>query len=400
MMEEALKPEDGQPLEDKRLKTVETRAVTPPAQPGGWTGFLDDVIVELGYTNQETVDWAVDQGRQLGQSVGTVLVDSKIVSEDQLSRAIAEMHGLEHVELALFDVDLDVARLISRQAARRYHAVPIAFDSNGELIVALADPVDPLAVSDIAVMTRSEVHPMVASESSIDAVAENLRDARGIGSMLNGYPGGGKPEVMDHQAVPTINYGAPQEPAPQPRSWQSVEPPAPAKQEAPAPPKAEPEQLPPAQPTAPAQGLEPLDDTEMPEELVRARSALAQLSDRLAAYEPRSRELAAERDALQAEVERGAEERDRLRQQLEDSELRAQAAQASLEELRGERDRERDQRSGLAEQLEKRLAKATDANRRLEQRLGAVIAATAEVRAACENLVARSDDRALPPLSR
>ena len=120
----------------------------------------------------------MEQGRVLGQTVGAVLVENRVLSEDQLSRAIAEFHGLDHVDLDAFDVDLNVARLISRQAAQRYRAVPIGFDSEGALIVALADPVDPLAVSDIGVMTKSQVRPMVAAESAIKEIIERLPDTR------------------------------------------------------------------------------------------------------------------------------------------------------------------------------------------------------------------------------
>jgi hypothetical protein len=150
--------------------------ITPPSQPGGRSGFLDDVIVELGFTDRQTAEWAVEQGRVDGQAVPDVLLGARILSEDQLSRATAELHGLDHVDLNEFDVQVDVARLISKSAASRYQAVPIAFDDEGTLLVALSDPVDPLAVDDIAVMTKSVVHPMVATKSSIDAVIEQLVD--------------------------------------------------------------------------------------------------------------------------------------------------------------------------------------------------------------------------------
>jgi hypothetical protein len=182
------------------------RGVTPPGQPGGRTGFLDDLIVELGFIDRETADWAVEQGRVEGQAVGAVLVEGRILTEDQLARAIAELHGLDHVDLDAFGVDLDVAQLITRQAARRYKAVPIASDADGTLIVALADPVDPLAVSDVGVMTKSEVKPMVATESQIDAVIAHLHDAPGVpGSAA----GDSRPDmsVNDHQAVPEGDYG-------------------------------------------------------------------------------------------------------------------------------------------------------------------------------------------------
>lgn len=162
---------------DVALMETPPAGITPPSHPGGRGGFLDEVVLDLGYAEKKTVDWAVEQSRIVERPIGDVLVGGGILTEGQLSRVIAELHGLDHVDLGAFEVDLDVARLISRQAARRYKAVPVAFAPDGALMLALADPVDPLAVSDIAVMTRSEVRPMVASASEIDSVVEQLDDA-------------------------------------------------------------------------------------------------------------------------------------------------------------------------------------------------------------------------------
>ncbi len=62
------------------------------------------------------------------------------------------------------------ANLIDPGAAKRYQAVPISFTDDGVLIVAMADPSDGLGINDIAVMTKLEVRPAVASKSDIEAL--------------------------------------------------------------------------------------------------------------------------------------------------------------------------------------------------------------------------------------
>ena len=52
--------------------------------------------------------------------------------------------------------------------------MPIAFATDGALIVAVADPVDALAISDIEVMTKMETRRAVASGVTIDRLAERL----------------------------------------------------------------------------------------------------------------------------------------------------------------------------------------------------------------------------------
>ena len=223
--------------------------VTPPARPEGSSGFFDDVVVELGLVNQETADWAVEQGRVVGQAVPRVLLEARVLDENQLSRATAELHGLDHVDLGEFEVDMDVARLISKSAAQRYGAVPIAFDDDGTLLVALADPVDPLAVDDIAVMTKSDVHAMVAAESSIDAVIEQLVDAPA--------------PVLEEPRIESV-YGRPSEPQAEPAPAAAPVAPAPA----------------PAAPAPPP----PAPDPVVNEEMAQMRQALADLAARVETF--------------------------------------------------------------------------------------------------------------------
>ena len=148
--------------------------VTPPTNPGGTDGFLSDVFVSLGFVAPETVEQALEAARAPGQMVERILLDSGALTEEQLSRALAERHGLDHVDLDQFEVDMGAASLIGRSTAVRYRAVPIAFATDGALIVAVADPVDALAISDLEVMTKMETRRAVASGVIIDRLAERL----------------------------------------------------------------------------------------------------------------------------------------------------------------------------------------------------------------------------------
>ena len=147
------------------------------AGANGKRRFLSDVIVELGFADATVVEEAEQEARQLGRSLTQVLLDQGELTEEQLARSIAARHGLDYVDLNGFDVDLGAAELIDASAARQYKAVPIAFDPTGELVVAIADPVDALAVCDMAAITKSKVRTVVAGGSAIDALIACLPEA-------------------------------------------------------------------------------------------------------------------------------------------------------------------------------------------------------------------------------
>src|SRR5919197_637066 len=101
--------------------------ITPPTQRGYSRMFVSDVIVELGYATRERVDEAIDQARVAGKSPEVLLRDSNVIDADQLSRAIAERYGLDHIDLNIHKVDMGAANLLSVTAARRYRAIPVGY---------------------------------------------------------------------------------------------------------------------------------------------------------------------------------------------------------------------------------------------------------------------------------
>ncbi len=149
------------------------KGVVAPSEPGGRSGFLSDVIVELGFAERETVEKAVRAARSPGTTVARVLVDSGAVTEEQLAHATAERYGIAYVDLGSFAVEPGAANLIKPSAAKRYQAVPVGFMGGG-LLVAMADPADALGVNDIAVMTKMDVKPAVASRPALEALLESL----------------------------------------------------------------------------------------------------------------------------------------------------------------------------------------------------------------------------------
>jgi hypothetical protein len=149
------------------------KGVTPPTTPGGRSGFLSDVIVELGFAEREAVDWAVRTARRPGTTVARVLIETGEITEEQLARASAERYGIDHVDLEAFDIDPEAANLIEPDTARRNRAVPVGF-VDGALLVAVCDPTDGPAIADVAAKTDREVRAAVASGPALDALIAAL----------------------------------------------------------------------------------------------------------------------------------------------------------------------------------------------------------------------------------
>src|SRR3954447_16368628 len=157
--------------------------ITTPSRRGGSGRVLTDVVVDLGFVDRGTMDHAIDRSTASGGAPEHILVEDGTLTGDQLARAVAERFGLDHVDLKLYRVDPDAAKLVAPAAVRRYQAVPVSFVGDRTLLVAMVDPANVLAIDDIAVMTGYEVRPAVASLKDVDWLLERLEDPNfGVGA--------------------------------------------------------------------------------------------------------------------------------------------------------------------------------------------------------------------------
>jgi type IV pilus assembly protein PilB len=151
-----------------------TPGLTPPQTRGRSAGFVTDVLVELGYVGDEIARSAIEQARTAGKPPERLLLEQGAIGADQLSRAVAERYGLDHLDLSLYQVDMAAANLISVNTARRYKALPVGFVNKETLLVAMSDPTNVLAVDDIQIATGLDCRVAVAAEEDIESLIGRL----------------------------------------------------------------------------------------------------------------------------------------------------------------------------------------------------------------------------------
>jgi type IV pilus assembly protein PilB len=163
-----------QPLDTAGSPADQWDGITPPTRRGGSGRALLEVLVELGFADRMRVDQAIEQGRARGMGPDQILLEGGHITQDQLARAIAERHGLDHLDLAQFPVDMAAANLLGTSAAKRYEACPVAYVDERTLLVAMADPANVLAIDDIAIMTGLEVRAAVASREDVATLISRI----------------------------------------------------------------------------------------------------------------------------------------------------------------------------------------------------------------------------------
>src|SRR4029453_610097 len=103
------------------------------------------------------------------------------VSEQDMTVSIGRVLNTPPINLARIAIPLDIADLLPRELAHSHKVVPVTRLEN-KLFLAMADPLNVLAIDDVRRITKLEVSPLIASERAIiDKL--NAIDASKSGSM-------------------------------------------------------------------------------------------------------------------------------------------------------------------------------------------------------------------------
>jgi type IV pilus assembly protein PilB len=188
-------------------KRKKGNGITMPSRRGGSGRVLADIIVDLDLVDRSRMDEAIASATRAGSAPEHVLVAEGDLTEDQLARAVAERFGLDHLDLSVYRVDPDAAKLVSPAAVKRYQAVPVSFVGDRTLLVAMVDPANVLAIDDIAVMTGYEVRPAVSSPPDIESLLERLQDPDFGNGAVAPEELDDRDEAPTESAVPTTPAG-------------------------------------------------------------------------------------------------------------------------------------------------------------------------------------------------
>ncbi|MHB1016802.1 MAG: GspE/PulE family protein [Coriobacteriia bacterium] len=134
---------------------------------------LGEVLLRSGVLTDEQLEVALRVQQAGDGKLGEVLVREGIVDAETIARSLAEQKGLDYVTLITYQVDRDAASYLSERIARRLQAIPIGF-LDGEVILAMADPLDIEAIDDVRLRTGRQVIPVVTTPAQIDYAIEKF----------------------------------------------------------------------------------------------------------------------------------------------------------------------------------------------------------------------------------
>lgn len=107
---------------------------------------------------------------QTGRLVAS-LVKLGYVSETQLIDFLSKQYQVPAIDLAMFEIDPAVLKLIPKDLCEKHGVIPISRSGNN-IVLAMSDPSNLFIRDDLQFLTRCKIEPVVASEMAIHHAVE------------------------------------------------------------------------------------------------------------------------------------------------------------------------------------------------------------------------------------
>ncbi len=129
---------------------------------------LGDMLLQEHVITDEQLEEALQIKKDTGKRLGEVLVEKNFTTEEAITRALTRQLGVEMVTLTGMNISEDVLNLVAGQVLRKHMVMPFQVANEGTVLrVAMADPMDMVAIDDISMITGMEVEPYIATSRDI-----------------------------------------------------------------------------------------------------------------------------------------------------------------------------------------------------------------------------------------
>jgi type IV pilus assembly protein PilB len=142
---------------------------------------IADALVEDGLLSEQQVEELLEQQKKEGTRFVKLVLEKSYVSDQDLTVCMGRVLNVPPINLGRVTVPPEISELVPRDAAHTHRVIPVSRLEN-KLFLAMADPLNVLAIDDVRRITKLEIFPLIASERAV-ADKLNVFDAGQGGSI-------------------------------------------------------------------------------------------------------------------------------------------------------------------------------------------------------------------------
>ncbi len=134
---------------------------------------LGEILVQQKLLSEEQLGLALADQKRSGRKLGRVFVENGYVTEEQIAGALARQLNIPYLNLKFFNINPELVRTLPETQARRFRALVLE-DRHGSLLVGMSDPTDLFAYDEIARIVRQDIVLAVVNETEVVAAIDRI----------------------------------------------------------------------------------------------------------------------------------------------------------------------------------------------------------------------------------
>eukprot|EP01133_Synstelium_polycarpum_P021099 gene21099-25350_t len=134
---------------------------------------LGEILVQQKLLTEEQLGQALTEQKRSGRKLGRVFVEHGFVTEEQISGALARQLDIPYINLKFFNINPELVRLLPETQARRFRALVLE-DRREGLLVGMSDPTDLFAYDEISRLVKRQVELAVVNETEVLAAIDRI----------------------------------------------------------------------------------------------------------------------------------------------------------------------------------------------------------------------------------
>src|SRR6476619_6472596 len=127
---------------------------------------IGELLLKEKKITPDQLQQALAHQKANGGKLGFNLVKLGLVKDEEITALLSKQYGVPSINLAQFEIDASIIKLIPADTAQKYQIVPLS-RAGSTLTIAMTDPTNVFAMDDIKFMTGYNVEPVVASETAV-----------------------------------------------------------------------------------------------------------------------------------------------------------------------------------------------------------------------------------------
>ncbi|MCZ6480443.1 MAG: GspE/PulE family protein [Candidatus Methylomirabilales bacterium] len=127
---------------------------------------LGQRLIEAGLINETQLQAAMREQQRTRETLGTILIRLGFVDEEAVAAAVAAQARVKYVDLGQYSPQPEATQRVQENFARQKRLIPISFVGKA-LVVAMANPLDVLALDELRHLAKGPVEVVGAAESQV-----------------------------------------------------------------------------------------------------------------------------------------------------------------------------------------------------------------------------------------